>query len=315
MECLGSKWAGPVTFVAATSFSYMSPTRPTAISVEARGVDFQCLTLGDGPLALLLHGFPDSAHSWLPLMERLADAGWRAVAPFMRGYAPTSVPADGCFQTAALAADAVALHDALGGDGDAVIVGHDWGAPATYGAALLAPERWRRVIGMAVPPGPAIGAALVGNLAQLKRSWYMFFFQHPLSDMVVAANDLAYIDMLWNDWSPGFDGADAVAATKDALRDPKNLAAALGYYRATLGDGKKDPALADLQARMGSETPSQPLLYLHGVNDGCIGREVAEFAAATSPATVEVRLVEGAGHFLQLEQPTVVAEHVLGWIS
>lgn len=293
----------------------MSPSEPTSIRVEARGVDFHCLTLGDGPLALLLHGFPDSAHSWQPLMDRLANAGWRAVAPFMRGYAPTAIPADGCFQTAALAADAVALHEVLGGDGNAVVIGHDWGAPAAYGAALLAPERWRRVVGMAVPPGPAIGAALVGNLNQLKRSWYMFFFQHPLSDMVVSANDLAYIDMLWSDWSPGFNGAEAVAATKNALRDPKNLAAALGYYRATLGDGKKDPRLADLQGRMGSETPTQPLLYLHGVNDGCIGREVAEFAATTSPATVDVRLVEGAGHFLQLEQPNAVAEHVLGWIS
>ena len=311
----GSKWSGNVTFVATTSFSFMSSSTPETIRVGARGVDFHCLAMGNGPLALLLHGFPDSARSWLPLMERLAGAGRRAVAPYMRGYAPTSVPADGCYQTAALASDAVALHDALGGDSDAVIIGHDWGAPATYGAALLAPDRWRRVVGMAVPPGPAMGAALVGNLAQLKRSWYMFFFQHPLSDMVVAANDLAYIDMLWDDWSPGFDGGDAVAATKNALRDPANLAAALGYYRATLGEGKKDPALADLQARMGSEVPPQPLLYLHGVNDGCIGREVADFAAGIAPANVDVRIVEGAGHFLQLEQPRAVAEHVLGWIS
>ena len=293
----------------------MSASRPVPIRVAARDVDFHCLSLGSGPLALLLHGFPDSAQSWVPLMERLAGAGWRAVAPYMRGYAPTAVPSDGCYQTAALAADAVALHEALGGDGDAVIIGHDWGAPATYGAALLAPERWRRVVGMAVPPGPAMGAALVGNLAQLKRSWYMFFFQHPLADMVVAANDLAYIDMLWADWSPGFDGGEAVAATKDALRDPANLAAALGYYRATLGDGKKDPQLADLQARMGGEVPSQPLLYLHGDNDGCIGREVADFAASIAPPNVEIRRVAEAGHFLQLEQPDVVADHVLGWIS
>ena len=292
------------------------PTSSTeSIRVNARGVEFHCLTMGSGPLALLLHGFPDSARSWIPLMQRLADSGWRAVAPYMRGYAPTAVPDDGCFQTAALAADAVALHEALGGDADAVIIGHDWGAPATYGAALLAPDRWRRVVGMAVPPGAAMGAALVGNLPQLKRSWYMFFFQHPLSDLVVAANDLAFIDMLWADWSPGFDGGEAVAATKDALRDPANLAAALGYYRATLGEGKKDPALADLQARMGAEVPTQPLLYLHGANDGCIGREVAEFAADMSPANVNVRIVEDAGHFLQLEQSDAVARHVLGWIS
>ena len=293
----------------------MSETSPSSIRVDARGVEFHCLTVGEGPLALLLHGFPDSPHSWLPLMNQLARAGRRAVAPFMRGYAPSAVPSDGCYQTAALAADAVALHEALGGDADAVIIGHDWGAPATYGAALLAPERWRRVVGMAVPPGPAMGAALVGNLEQLKRSWYMFFFQHPLAEMIVAANDLAYIDMLWNDWSPGFAGGEAVAATKNAIRDPKNLAAALGYYRATLGDGKKDPSLADLQTRMGSEIPTQPLLYLHGANDGCIGRDVAEFASTMAPSNVDVRYVDGAGHFLQLEQPDVVGRHVLEWIS
>ena len=293
----------------------MPVTQPAPLHVAARGVDFHCLTLGDGPLALLLHGFPDSAQSWTPLMERLASAGWRAVAPYMRGYAPTTVPSDGCYQTAALAADAVALHDALGADGNAVIIGHDWGAPATYGAAIMAPDRWRRVVGMAVPPGPAMGAALVGNLDQLKRSWYMFFFQHPLAEMVVAANDLAYIDMLWADWSPGFDGTGALEATKNSLRDPANLAAALGYYRATLGDGKKDPALADLQSRMSGEVPTQPLLYLHGDNDGCIGREVADFAASIAPPNVEIRRVADAGHFLQLEQPDVVADHVIGWIS
>ena len=288
---------------------------PDEIRVSARGVEFTCLTLGDGPLALCLHGFPDSPRSWIPLMEQLAAAGFRAVAPYMRGYSPTSVPPDGCYQTAALSADAVALHDALGGDADAVIIGHDWGAPATYGAALLAPDRWRRVVGMAVPPGGAMGAAFVTNLAQLKRSWYMFFFQHPLADLVVGANDLAFIDMLWVDWSPGFDGGHAVEATKAALRDPANLAAALGYYRATLGAGKRDPELDELQARMGAEVPSQPLLYLHGVNDGCIGREVAEFAATNVPGNVEVRMVDRAGHFLQLEQPDVVARHVIDWIT
>ena len=271
--------------------------------------------MGEGPLALCLHGFPDSAKTWLPLMSKLADAGYRAVAPYMRGYAPTSIPADGCYQTAALSADAVALHEALGAGSDAVIIGHDWGAPATYGAALLAPERWHKVVGMAVPPGNAMGAAFVTNLTQLKRSWYMFFFQHPLADLVVGANDLAYIDMLWNDWSPGFDGADSLRATKDALRAPENLAAALGYYRATLGAGKRDPNLDELQARMGAEVPTQPLLYLHGENDGCIGREVAEFAAASTPPNVEVRFVSGAGHFLQIEQPDVVADHVIGWLA
>ena len=115
---------------------------------------------GAGPLALCLHGFPDSAWTYRYLLPALADAGFRAVAPFMRGYAPTAVPADGRYQTGALGLDACALHEALGGDGDAVIIGHDWGAMATYTAANHEPDRWRRVVTMAVPPSGAVGGGL-----------------------------------------------------------------------------------------------------------------------------------------------------------
>ena len=283
--------------------------------ISANGVEFHYFELGTGPLALCLHGFPDTAHSWLPVMKHIADAGYRAVAPNMRGYAPTSVPDDGFYQTAALSLDAVALHEAFGASDDAVIIGHDWGAPATYGAALHSPSRWRTVVGMAVPPGPALGAAFIGNLQQLKRSWYMFFFQHGLADIIVPSNNHAFIDMLWNDWSPGFDSAIAAQHVKDALASPANMAAALGYYRATLGDGLKDPNLNSLQGRMGGESPSQPLLYLHGRNDGCIGAEVAELAGSMTGPNVKIEIVEDAGHFLQLEQPDVVGNRIAEWIT
>jgi pimeloyl-ACP methyl ester carboxylesterase len=114
----------------------------------------------------------------------------------MRGYAPSDVPADASYQTGALALDAVALHEALGGDGDAVLIGHDWGAVITHIAANVRPDAFAKVVTMAVPPGNAVGVAFLSNLAQIKRSWYMFFFQHPFADFVVGANDLAYIDML-----------------------------------------------------------------------------------------------------------------------
>jgi len=301
-----------VTFVIA---GYVAPM--TAISegsVTANGVDFAYLTAGEGPLALCLHGFPDSAHGWRHLLPRLADAGYRAVAPFQRGYAPTAVPADGRFQSGVLGVDANALHEALGGGADAVIIGHDWGASGTHAAAVLEPQRWSKVVSMAVPPGGAIGMSFLTNVHQLRRSWYMFFFQSPLSDMVVPGNDLAFIDFLWSDWSPGYDATTDLVHVKNSLRDPANLAAALGYYRATLGEGYKDPALDAAQMATAGD-PTQPMLYLHGRNDGCIGVEVAELAASLTPANITVEIIDGAGHFLHLERPDVVNGRILSFLA
>src|SRR5690606_9929938 len=218
----------------------------TTGSVTANGLDFGYLEAGpaDGPLALLLHGFPDSAHTWRHRMPELAAAGYRAVAPFMRGYAPTSVPEDGAYQAGALAADAVALHDALGGGPDAVVIGHDWGAFAAYGAANAAPERWRRVVAMSVPP-PAVVTASFFDYEQLKRSFYIFLFQTPLAE---AALNRGFVEGLWRDWSPddGRDRSQAVDRVMECLATPDNIAAALGYYRAML-----DPSR--LVARFASE--------------------------------------------------------------
>ena len=248
-------------------------------------------------------------------MPVLADMGYRVVAPFTRGYAPSAVPSDGCYQTAMLARDANALHEKLGGDSESVIIGHDWGAPSCYGAAIDAPSRWRKVVGMAVPPTAALGMAFVQNLEQIKKSWYMFFFQHGLADLVVGANNHGFIEMLWRDWSPGYDASFDLESIRKSLADPKNLQAALGYYRATLGDGYRDPKLSELQNQMTSGVPSQPLLYLHGANDGCIGVDVVESAKKIAPANVKFEMVAAAGHFLQLEQPKVVNKLICDFLA
>src|SRR5580658_10060075 len=106
--------------------------------VEANGVRFAYFEEGKGPLVLLLHGFPDTPHTWDAVRPAVAAAGYRAVTPFLRGYAPTSVPADGAYDAETLGRDVVALIDALG-ERRAVVVGHDWGAAAAYSAATLAP--------------------------------------------------------------------------------------------------------------------------------------------------------------------------------
>jgi pimeloyl-ACP methyl ester carboxylesterase len=277
-------------------------------SIDANGLTFGYLAEGpaDGPLALCFHGFPDSAWSYRHLLPALAESGYRAVAPWMRGYAPTSIPADGRYAGASLVADAGALHQALGGDERAVIIGHDWGAQPAYGAASRWPERFARVVTLALPPGRVFGSGLL-NYDQLRRSWYMFFFQSPLADMVVGADDLAFIGRLWEDWSPGYDATEDLVHVREAIGAPEHLAAAIGYYRSSLGGAPPDPALAEEAAALG-RPPSQPSLYLHGRDDGCITSELAGHV----PGAI---VVDDAGHFLHLEQPDLVNSRIVEFLT
>ena len=292
-----------------------------ASTVRANDLEFGLLEAGSGPLALCLHGFPDCAHTWRHLLPALARAGFRAVAPFMRGYAPTAVPADGSYQLGALVADAVALHEVLGGDGDAVLIGHDWGAETAYGAAAYAPDRWRRLVTLAVPP-QALDPVLFSDYEQLKRFFYLFMFRDPLgfADTMVARDGMSFLDKLWLDWSPGYQPGDHLAQVKECLREPANLAAALGYYRATGVSGAPDAAAGGAsryraeQQAAGLQAP-QPTLYLHGTADGCIGVELARGAERFLAPSSRMAVIDDAGHFLHLEKPAEVNEHILAWVS
>jgi pimeloyl-ACP methyl ester carboxylesterase len=292
----------------------MTTTGISEGTVEANGLRFGYLAAGDsGPLALCLHGFPDSAWTWRHLLPLLADAGYRAVAPWLRGYAPTSVPDDGVYQLAMVGRDVSGLNAALGGDSDAVLIGHDWGAVAAYAAVHDTP--WRRLVTLAVPPTGAVTAGFF-SYDQLQRSWYMFLFQHPLAEMAVQMGDLEFIDRLWADWSPGYDATEDLAHAKAAHGDPANLAAALGYYRATLGNVglSADPTVTALQTASGGPVPL-PTLYLHGRTDGCMGADLAEaarpFLTADGSAVV---VVDDAGHFLHLERPEIVNGLILDFL-
>jgi len=166
-------------------------------SVTANSIGFHYLELGAGPLVLCLHGFPDNAYTYRYLLPVLADAGFRGVAPFMRGYSPTGQPPDGRFESILLGQDAVALIGALGAD-EAFVVGHDWGGFATLASAVLAPQRVRRIVTL----GVSHPAATDTDYDMLKGSWHAYFFQMPFAELAVAANDYNFIVRWWRDASP-----------------------------------------------------------------------------------------------------------------
>jgi len=284
-------------------------------AVTANGIDFGILEAGAGPLALCLHGFPDSAHTWRHLLPRLATAGFHAVAPFMRGYAPTSVADDGCYHLGALVADAVALHEVLGGDDQAVLIGHDWGAETAYGAAAFAPERWRRIVTLAVPPA-ALDDTIFADYDQLKRFFYLFLFKTPLAERVVAARRMAFIDRLWADWSPGYDARVDRRHAKRCLRRPANLAAALSYYRAAEPRPEGVDVLRhEAEFAAAASVAPRPTLYLHGDRDGCIDARLVRGAGRHLGKGSAVEVVRQAGHFLHLERPELVNKRILAWLT
>lgn len=274
--------------------------------VKANGIEFVAYEEGTGPLVLCLHGFPDTAESFGAQLPALAAAGYRAVAPFMRGYAPSGPAPDGRYQSAVLAQDVIDLIAALG-DEEALIFGHDWGAVAAYGAAILAPERVRRLVTAAVPHGPAVLQAFLSNYDQLRRSWYMFFFQQPFADAAVAHDDFRFLERLWRDWSPGWQyGASDVEALKRCFRQPGVLDAALAYYRCTLNPLRQDPALAELQARISTSPVDVPTAVIYGADDGCMCADLLSGMEAFFPRGLHKHVLPGCGHFVHRERPEEV---------
>jgi pimeloyl-ACP methyl ester carboxylesterase len=266
--------------------------------VSANGLSFACLEDGRGPLVLLLHGFPDTAHTWDDAMPALVAAGYRVVAPFMRGYHPTSIPDDGDYTTAALGKDVVALISALA-DERAIVIGHDWGASAAYAAATLAPERVSLLVTVAIPHPRSIRLTP-------RTAWrYRHFLPLRRTDAPgrLAGNDFAYLDKLVRRWSPAWDPpVAAMARVKELFRDHlDSFNAALGYYRA----GRPPRVPPPLQMPI-----TVPTVAFAGTSDGTARPSDFEKARACFAESYEVVEVPG-GHFLHREHPDTFERELL----
>lgn len=290
--------------------------------VTANGLTFECLRAGDGDrLALCLHGFPDDAGTMKPLLERFADAGLTAVAPYMRGYGPTDPAPDGDYTTIAMAKDAIALAEELA-DGEVVLVGHDWGAAGAYAAAAIAPEQFSHLVTLAVPP--RFVDILPEYPRQWLRSWYILFFQLPwLPERVLRARDFALVELLWETWSPTWDyPAERLAAVTDTFREPGTVEAALTYYR-QFGRQAAEKLVDDaLARRFGTDSEDEsgdgievPALVIAGKEDGCIGHDLFDDADEAFAGRCRCVKIRGVGHFVHQERPDVVAEEILSFVG
>jgi pimeloyl-ACP methyl ester carboxylesterase len=282
------------------------------LALEHDGLRFEADAEGEGPAVLLMHGFPDHEASFAAQMKALAAAGFRAVAPRMRGYAPESIPADGDFHVASIAGDVLAWVRMLGQP--VHLVGHDWGASIAHAAVVSEPGLFRSLTLMSVPHPGRFAALAAADPGQMARSAYMMELVAPGAAERFLADDLAYLDGLWRVWSPGWDvPAVELAAMHDVMRAPGVLDSALGWYRQAL---MPDAAGLARATPIVSAAVSVPTLGIVGADDGCVSADIfsAGMDAANYPAGVQVAVVPGAGHFLQREAPDAVNRLLINFL-
>jgi pimeloyl-ACP methyl ester carboxylesterase len=287
------------------------PPEPT---VEHRYVDLGDVRLhyveaGTGPLVVLLHGFPEFWYSWRFQIPALTQAGFRVVAPDMRGYNLSSKPKGvGSYRLDLLARDVERLIRALGEE-RAVVVGHDWGAIVAWAVAMLHPERVEKLAILNVPHPQRLSLAL-RTPRQLLKSSYVFFFQLPwLPEKAVTAGNFASLRTIFrNDpVRPGtFDERD-IDRYVEAFSHPGALTAAINYYRALT---RQTPSLARALSRTTIETP---VLVIWGERDRFLVPELARPDPTLVPNARLERLPD-ASHWVQQDRPEKVNALLLDFL-
>jgi pimeloyl-ACP methyl ester carboxylesterase len=267
--------------------------------IDANGVSFAYLEEGSGPLVLLVHGFPDTPQTWDAARPALAKAGYRAVTPWTRGYAPTAIPADGKYDVDTLGADILGLIAALG-EKSAIVVGHDFGAAAAYSAVGLDPTKIRMLVTVAIPHPAALKPT--PRLAWKVR--HFLTLRRKNAAAKIRKRSLVHLDELVQRWSPTWEvPAGETDAVKASLGEPGSLEAALAYYRAFR------PALPASQ-RKRIEVPSASFA---GADD-MIPLQVYERARSRYVGPHEVVTLPG-GHFLHREHPDKFVPELLRVIA
>ncbi len=266
------------------------------------GVRLHYVEAGDGPLVVLLHGFPEFWYGWRAQLPLLAAAGFRVVAPDMRGYNLSSRP-DGvaAYDIDVLAEDVRGLIRALGSE-EAFLAGHDWGGIVAYATAMNHPEVVRR-LAILNAPHPRRYVEHLRDPRQLARSWYAGFFQLPwLPERLGQARGARALRLGFeHDARPGAFTPEDIARYQEAWARPGGLNGAINYYRAS---GRQNPKRATGRLR----TITAPTLVIWGERDRYLSAGLAEPSRADVPNLERVIRLPDASHWVQHDEPERVAE-------
>ena len=271
-------------------------------TIESAGQPFVVSQQGEGPDVVLVHGFPDTPHSYQALQDALVTAGWRVTVPWLRGYHPATIVPGRPYDFETIGRDGLALLDAIGAQ-QAVFVGHDWGALMAFVVATLAPERVRALVPIAIPH-PSL---LPRSPSSLYRARHFLALKLPWAEASTRRGDFAYLERLYTRWAPNWSGPareESLAQVKRALSEPAALKGAIDYYRALPLGGSK----------LLEHPPAVPNLAVGGTAD-LVPAELYRASAELFPAPSRALIVEGAGHWPHREDEAAVAPEIVRFVS
>jgi len=280
--------------------------------VAANGARFHVAVLGDGPLVLFLHGFPEFWWAWRNQLPAVAAAGFRAAAMDLRGYGASDKPPRG-YDPATLAADVAGVIRSLG-DRDAVVVGHGWGGLVAWTAAVAAPSQVRRIAAVSMPHPRRLRLAHLTDRHQIAASRHILGFQRPVvPERQLVDADAAMVGRLLRMWSrPGWPDPATEERYREVAQIPGVAHSALESYRWAIRSLPRPDGLR--YARRMRVPVSVPTLHVHGTLPGPLLASSAQGSSRYVDAPYRWRMMPGVGHFPHEEDPDMFNAELLGWL-
>jgi pimeloyl-ACP methyl ester carboxylesterase len=296
------------------------PNGPRTVRTSTLEIAYEQHGEPSGFPIIVLHGFPDDAHAWDGVAPPLVAAGYRVLAPYLRGYGPTrflDAAAPRMAQQAAIGQDLLDFMDALRIE-RAALAGYDWGGRAACIASILAPARVRALVTIGgcnvqntlAPPRPA-------SAVEERAYWYQWYFNTERGRLGLAQNRRDICRLLWREWSPSwqFDEATFAEAAR-SFDNPDFVDVVIHSYRHRHGNAPGEPRLDAIEHRLAERPPiTVPSVILEGAEDTVAPPGRSERQMGLFPPGTERHVIPRGGHFLPREHPAAVARALLDLLA